>query len=290
MEYRLSLGGLALRIDSQQELVVNPELVPFFDEGAVEPDVEIQVSWDWDALVLPTWESEGRDLIQDYYFRDGQNWCMTRGGYKGYIAAATYGPEMNRIQCTINAAPFLRPPGSLGSLLRLLPMRALFQYFGVSFFHASQIAVGGKGILFTAPSGTGKSTQARLWNRWEGARILCNDRTLVRQMGEGYRTFGFPIDGSEPVASSETCSLGAVVLLGQGKENRIERLRPVKALSALMPQLVIDGWNPDARIRAGELLMELIGQYPVYRLICTPDEGAVQCLKERLQLDGVIER
>ena len=43
--------------------------------------------------------------------------------------------------------------------------------------HGAVIAVGNKAWLFTAPSGTGKSTQAELWERYRNAEQINGDRS-----------------------------------------------------------------------------------------------------------------
>lgn len=163
-------------------------------------------------------------------------------------------------------------------------MRRIMMQHGVLFFHASQIGLGDRGILFTAPSGTGKTTQAKLWHKHRGAQLLCNDRTLT----DGSLTYGYPMDGSEPVITGERRSLGAIVVLEQAPRNAVRALRPREILPRLMPQLVLDTWDPAASAAAMELLLNLISQTPVYLLRCTPDECAVQCLEQQLFMDGVI--
>lgn len=173
----------------------------------------------------------------------------------------------------------------------MLPMREIFLRFGALFLHASQITYQGRGILFTAPSGTGKTTQAKLWQQYRGAEILCNDRTLTRKVDGAWRTYGYPLDGSEPVCSSAVNPLGAVVLLEQGRrENRVERLGPAKALPRLMRQVVLDCWSGEARAEAMELLITLMEDVPVYLLTCTPEEQAVETLEAKLMEDEVIPR
>lgn len=288
MDVLLHLGGLTLSVHSQRSLEWSRSLEPFLGGGG-HPDVIIEFSWDWGRVRLPSGPMLGQDAIQNYYLEDGVRYCLTRGGPKGYIACAEYDGELRRVLCTINAAPFLCPPKLLDSVLRFLPLRVIFQQFQTLFFHAAQIALGDTGILFTAPSGTGKTTQAHLWERYQKARIICNDRTLVRRVDSCWRTYGYPIDGSEPVCSGEIHTLGCIVLLEQGDSNRVEHMKASRALPRLMPQLVIDGWSAQARQLAMEQLLTLLAGIPVYFLSCTPDFEAVSCLERRLVSDGVIQ-
>lgn len=288
MNVNLNLGGIVFCFHLARPVELEPELTLFLRENGSALDIEIEISWDWDAAPKPHSEEIGRDLLQVYYAEADRLFCMTRGGLKGFIAGCWYTPDFCRMVCTINEKTFLTTPKKLGLLLRFLPMRAIFQHFGVLFFHAAQIELDGRGILFTAPSGTGKTTQADLWVRHENARLICNDRTLLRKTDGIWYTYGYPVDGSAPVRSGESHPLACVVLLSQAKENQISRLRSGKAVARLMPQLVMDGWSADARMRGMELLLELLKDIPVYHLACTPDEDAVACLKHQLKEDGMI--
>lgn len=288
MNVNLNLGGIMFGFRLARPVELEPELTPFQQGNCAAADIDIEISWDWHTAPKPHSEEIGRDLLQVYYAEADRLFCMTRGGPKGFIAGCWYTPDFHRVVCTINEKPFLTTPKKLGLLLRFLPMRAIFQHFGVLFLHAAQIEQDGCGILFTAPSGTGKTTQANLWVRHENARLICNDRTLLRKEGGIWRTYGYPVDGSTPVRSGKILPLACVVLLSQAEENRAERLPSGKAIARLMPQLVMDGWSAEARTRGMELLLELLQSIPVYHLACTPDTEAVACLKHQLKKDGVI--
>lgn len=287
MEFYIGIGGLVLHILSEKELTYTDTLAKFFISPAA-PDLTVRCTWDWESVPKPTGPFAGQDLLQNYYYENGHHFCATRGGVKGWTACAEYDFARGEILCGINEKPFLLPQRHLDSILRFLPARAMLQHFGVSFFHAAQIAVGEGGILFTAPSGTGKTTQAHLWMQQEGARLICNDRTLVRRRGGEWHTFGYPIDGSAPVCSTEEHPLRCIVLLTQAKENTVRRLSPARAIPLLMPQLVIDVWSAQARTTAMEQLIAIMREVPVYHLACTPDTAAVDCLKHCLLKEGVL--
>ncbi len=289
MEITLQFSKITLRLFLEQEVEIDCALQKFACANYGEADCEIFVSWDWNTRVAPTISPTGQDLIQTYYVEPRGVLCETRGGARGAVASCVCTPDFSKIYSAINLEDYYYIPKKLNWFLRTLPMRAIFQQFGTLFFHAAQIAVNETGILFTAPSGTGKTTQAKLWEKYRGARRICADRTLVRRLPEGWRTFGYPLDGSEPICSEEEHPLGAVVLLRQGEQNQVVRLNGRHAIAALMPQMVIDGWSAEAKVREMELLAGLLEEIPVYQLTCTPDETAVRCLEQRLTKDGVIK-
>lgn len=290
MDIVLLFAGLRFLVRSERDIGVDPILQGFIGSNSADAEVSVRITWKWDHLSLGNLSFLGEDLLCRYYRQEEKLLCISKGKTKEPLACTLYRPDCSKIDCYINEQPFLFPPKDLISILRMLPMRAIFQRFGVLFLHASQVAYRGRGILFTAPSGTGKSTQAKLWRQYQGAEIICNDRTLVRNVDGVWRTYGYPLDGSEPVKSSAVHRLGAVVLLEQGGENTVKRLRPSKALPRLMEQLVLDCWNSEARTAALDLLIQLMEQIPVYLLCCTPDEQAVETLKEQLMEDEVIPR
>lgn len=156
----------------------------------------------------------------------------------------------------------------------LLPFRTLI-------FHASYIEHEGSGILFTAPSGTGKSTQAELWRVHRGARVLNGDKAGVT-LREMPMTHGLPFAGTSKICENVSLPLRGIVVLSQAPVNSIQRLRPSEAVAALCSNLFVDQVIPEEWSLALNLLLDLVAAVPVYALACTPDERAVQTLEQAL--------
>ena len=148
--------------------------------------------------------------------------------------------------------------------------------------HCAYMVYQGKAILFSAPSGTGKSTQAELWKQYRGSRIVNGDRALLRKIDGVWSACGWPVCGSSDICESEDTPLYTIVMLRQGETNHIERLSPVQAFTKLYAQITINQWNPAFVQRAMELIEDLIGQIPVYQLTCNMTEDAVQCLEQAI--------
>lgn len=287
MKIVLKLGGVVFEICSERELPISEVLLPFLCKKEIQPEIRIQITWDWRHARHPNTVPIGDDLLQQYY-KEGMFWfCESKGG-KAPVACTCYTEDFQWMQCAINEEPFLEPPDTLEKILRVLPMRAVFAHFRTLFLHASQVAVAGTGIVFAAPSGTGKTTQAKLWHDHMKAELICNDRTLLRRKDDSWNTYGYPIDGSEPVRSGRINKLGCIVLLRQGKNNCVTKIRTGRAVKFLMEQTVLDCWNAEARTEAAGLLLELVGTIPVYEQVCTPDFAAAEELRKRLIQDGVI--
>lgn len=282
MNIQMKLGGIRFEFDADDGFEVEESLSPFFCTNQVN-DVNVTIRRTAAPIPRPGTAMAGEDLLLEYYEQDGRIQCLAKGSAGRYLSCTCCSADLTRMECVVSLAPGASMH-RLGTLLRMLPIRMVLQRKGVSFFHAAQVAVGETGIVFTAPSGTGKTTQSRLWQKYRDAQIICNDRTLIR----GGMTYGYPVDGSEPVISGAIHRLGAVVLLAQAPVNRVRRLKPREILVGLMPQLVIDTWDPAARALAMQQLLELCAQYPVYQLSCTPDEAAVICLERQLKMDGVL--
>lgn len=149
--------------------------------------------------------------------------------------------------------------------------------------HASWIEVEGEAIVFSGRSGIGKSTQAALWESCRGAQVRNGDRTLLRSLdGEEYAC-GLPYAGASGICVNAAAPIRAIVMLGQGRENRIRRLPEVEALKRLLSQLPVPKWNTAMIGRALEAASRAASAVPVYELICLPDESAVETLENALK-------
>lgn len=149
--------------------------------------------------------------------------------------------------------------------------------------HASHIQLGGRGILFTAPSGVGKSTQAALWQRHRGAEIINGDKALLLCRQQPICAAGLPYSGTSRICGNALAPVQAIVVLEQGEENVIRRLTGGKAVLRLMTGVICQSWHVGDREQALNLAIRVAEQVPVYLLSCLPDESAVICLENILQ-------
>ena len=170
-------------------------------------------------------------------------------------------------------------------LWSILSLPQLLLPFHTLIFHASYIGWQGKGILFTAPSGTGKSTQAELWRVHRGAEVLNGDKAGVRLDGIPM-AHGVPFSGTSGICRNVSLPLKAVVVLSQAPENTIRRLSPSQAVAALCPNVFVDSVVQEEWQMALNLLLDLAASVPVYALACTPDERAVETLERAMARDA----
>lgn len=145
--------------------------------------------------------------------------------------------------------------------------------------HCAYIKYHGTAILFSAPSETGKSTQANLWERYRGSETVNGDRALLRKIDGQWTACGWPVCGTSEICHLEDTPIHAVVMLRQGKENQAERLSPMQAFAQLYSQITVNQWNRSFVQRAVELIEDLVAHVPVWQFTCDISEDAVQCLE-----------
>lgn len=174
------------------------------------------------------------------------------------------------------------------TVLSVLRAEHLTATHGGFVFHSAMIQVGGKAILFTAPSGTGKSTQAALWEQHRSARIINGDRSAVRWVGEQAFACGIPFAGSSNICKNETLPLGAVVYLKQAPGNRLRRLQGAEAFRRVWEGCSVNIWDKADVAAVSETVRQVVCAVPVLELACTPDERAVACLEETLRQEGIL--
>ena len=142
--------------------------------------------------------------------------------------------------------------------------------------HASCVAFEREGIIFTAPSGTGKTTQAELWEKYRSAEILNGDKAVIDCGSGDPMLWGTPWRGSSLYAVNKSVPLKAVVVLAQGEKNEICRLEGADAVSGFFPHVFFPSWSEECVNNVMRSLDGLLRRIPVYFLSCLPDEGAVE--------------
>ena len=141
--------------------------------------------------------------------------------------------------------------------------------------HGAVVAVDGQTYLFTAKSGTGKTTHTRLWMRQFGDRaVMVNgDKPLLHITSEGVTVYGTPWDGKEHLSTNTSCPLKALCILTRSETNHIERISKKEAL----PMLCQQSYRPCSPIGAQKMLAlvdRLGSSVPLYRLGCNMEPEA----------------
>lgn len=154
--------------------------------------------------------------------------------------------------------------------------------------HACCVETKYGGILFSGPSGIGKSTQGQLWCQHEHAEVINGDRPILHKDQGQWFAYGSPYAGSSKCHKNKRTSVRAIVLLAQAKVCSIRKLEKAEAFRKAFAQATLSAWNPDSVNRGCEILEALIRDVPVYELTCTPDVRAVELLKKTLEEEGMV--
>lgn len=149
--------------------------------------------------------------------------------------------------------------------------------------HSSYVATEKGAILFTAPSGVGKSTQASLWCELRGAKLVNGDRSAVKYENAEVNAYGIPFSGSSGVSENETMPVRAIVYLSQAPTTQITKLTGVRAFRRVWEGCSVNSWNRADVEKCASTVDAIVSNVPIYHLSCTPDESAILALEQMLE-------
>lgn len=156
------------------------------------------------------------------------------------------------------------------------------KYTNSIFFHSSSIKYNNLGIIFSAKSGTGKSTHRRLWEKYGNAICINDDKNIITLNNDKLYISPNPWCGKHMVQKNIKNELNAIVFLYQLKDNKVERISKIKGFKLLLGQIMIpDDTNKDKWNKIIDKMLEL----PIYYYGCNMEEDAFNTLKERILLD-----
>lgn len=139
--------------------------------------------------------------------------------------------------------------------------------------HASAVILDGKAYLFSAPSGTGKSTHTEKWCRLFGAQLLNDDKPALRRQPEGWIAYGTPWSGKHDLSIPIGVPLGGIAFLNRGQENTISLMDPGEAVSEIIREspryLTMSQMEQQLT-----LLDQLLKEIPVWKLYCRNEDAA----------------
>ena len=148
--------------------------------------------------------------------------------------------------------------------------------------HGSVVELDGEGYAFLAPSGVGKTTQTRLWQKHFGQRlrVINGDKPLIRMVHDGesvrFDAWGTPWRGKEGLGCNSSVPLKAMFFLNRSNTPSAVPADPAQMVEPLFRQLLLPK-DPERMLRLLTMADKLVGTVSFYRLNCDMSEASVLC-------------
>lgn len=274
-----SIADIILKIECERTIEKNGMLSQFA-VSETTPDVTVSVH-SVNSLPIQAGKLVYKSERRAVYETDGQrqSYCYyfdsKKKTYVPYACLAQKDGEYELSVCF--------PGGKLWDTMVLdaLGFPDIMLSFGAAVMHCSFVIKDGKAVLFTADKQVGKSTQASLWKKHAGAKIINGDRAALRMKNGRLYAFGVPFCGSSDISENEQAPVAAIVELSQGKENALSVLSPAVAFKCILGKLSYNTNDSKDANKAADIAV-LASKESVYHLSCLPDEGAVRLLEEEI--------
>jgi hypothetical protein len=147
--------------------------------------------------------------------------------------------------------------------------------------HGSVVAVDNQAYLFTAKSGTGKSTHTRYWREVFGERAVMvnDDKPLLKLTEDGVLACGTPWDGKHRLSTNVCLPLRAICILERGETNEITEISAQEALPMVFQQT----HRPKNLAKYMEIIDKLTQRVKFYRLHCNMSPDAAKIAYEAME-------
>ncbi len=154
-------------------------------------------------------------------------------------------------------------------------------------FHGAAVALDGQAYLFTAPSGTGKTTHVNLWlKRFHGSWVLNGDKPVIRRIDGRFCVCGTPWQGKERLGFPMIRPVAGVCLLHRGVENSIKPVTGQELAVFVMHQVYLPK-DPERLTEFLSLLDEFFRAVPTYSMRCNMDVSAAELSYETMRRGAV---
>ena len=154
-------------------------------------------------------------------------------------------------------------------------------------FHSSAIMVDGNAYLFTAPSGTGKSTHTRLWRELLGdkAVMINDDKPIIRYVDGEFYVYGTPWNGKHRLDTNTRAKVKAICQIYQAKENEIKKISPPEMLLTVLNQTIRPN-DAETYDKLLDLIDKLLRKVELYKLGCNISIDAAKLAYETMSKEN----
>lgn len=224
------------------------------------------------------------------YYIDESKWIKTADGLivdffdqESYVGKLTVKEQWHDVKISMRDAQIRFGYTPFEMMMALVFRNVILQHNGL-ILHSSAMKYKGYGVVFSAASGTGKTTHTTLWEMHRGADIINDDNPAIRMFEDETYVYGTPWSGKSTKFSNDKLPLKAIVLLEQSPTNEMIQLKPAEAVARLMPRVFLPYQDEALMKIAIDNVSQLIARVPIYLLKCRPDVEAMELVEKCLGL------
>lgn len=149
--------------------------------------------------------------------------------------------------------------------------------------HASCVERAGGAYLFSAKSGTGKSTHTKLWlQEFSDCKMINDDKPALRRLDGRFYACGTPFSGKNDESRNVQVPVRAIVFLERGEQNEVTPLAPSAAIPLFLSQTLRPP-KTDLMAQMLDLLGDLLEHVPAFRLRCNMDPSAAHIAYQSIE-------
>lgn len=277
-QYVVNIGNVAFHILSAEPICWKESDKSFFGKGDAKTEVFVQIDFVNELPFIEEGLLYRSDSIDFYTAPDGTDVRKYRALFKeGHPLYAVSMCDGSKIQIYfLNGTDIWTNPNMrIWSLLHLESI--LLSVSGIV-LHACYLMDQEQAILFTAPSGAGKTTQANLWKQNYNSMIVNGDKCLLLKDNTAWYACGFPYHGSSQECENQRYLIKAIVIVRQSEIDSIEEISGLRKLSLVYSECTVNSWDKKKVSAALDLLDDLCARVPVLILNCTMNRSAAEIL------------
>jgi len=277
MDYYFSIGNIKCKINNCIKTEI--EKLDVFKIAPCDEDINYYLhNFDGELYKKITENAPISHNIRKSIYKYKENYANVLIYPEGKIYFSVISPKItNRVDIYIDFEKW-----NDTALYNLLFFEFILLQYNAFLLHSSVVSTKYGGIIFSAPSQTGKSTQADLWKKYENANIINGDKGIYRKIDDAWWVYGCPWAGTSGIVKSDFVGLKAAFIISQGKGNIIKRMSPARVFSSIISQTFLPFWDKSFADAGIKVVEEFIREVPVYSFECTPDKDAVKAVKELL--------
>lgn len=287
MKKKYRIANFNISVAWSDDEVLEKTMMPYEKEFDGEGD--ICVCLEYTDLPIPSHNETYVKLSDNKFYYCDENGCDNVLYYDNasatVISKVTFSPDYTKVNIlAYNVCNIYDIPSDY-YLLNLFDnmMRYCMQMHSSFVFHSSAIGCNDGGVVFSAASGTGKSTHTSLWLREFSDTFMVNDDSPIIRLEEDgdVNLCGTPWAGTTGINTNTIIPLKGIVFLERGETNSIEQISVLQSIRLFMGG-ISPALNSSMLEKSLETLNKILSRVPVYILKCNMEPEAAKIAREKI--------